>query len=179
MKRTLLIGVCMVFCASLAFAQNGSIMVFSDGADPLVDPADCNFADVGGLVQVHIWHMYSPGTTASEWMLETPGYSHLGDQPEFQLVIGTSISGVSLSYEACYADNFKLMTVNFFGNAAPSCSLVRIVAAPGKAGVRSVDCAENSVLIAGGEGRVNPDGTCTCAVPVEETTWGNIKALYN
>jgi hypothetical protein len=25
---------------------------------------------------------------------------------------------------------------------------------------------------------VNPDVTCMCSVPVNETTWGGIKALY-
>jgi hypothetical protein len=57
--------------------------------------------------------------------------------------------------------------------------LIGIVPAPNKPGVRAVDCAENSVIITGGQARVNPDGTCQCAVPVNETTWGNIKALYN
>ena len=174
MKRTLLIGVCMVFCASMAFAQNGSIAVFSD-----LGGSDCNFADVGSLVQVYVFHANSPGTTASEWMIETPGWTHLGDQADFTLVIGKSITGVSVAYEACFVGTFKVMTINFFGSAAPACALVSIVAAPGKAGVRSVDCAENSVLIAGGQGRVNPDGTCQCAVPVKESTWSSIKSLYN
>jgi len=174
MKRTLLIGVCMVFCASMAFAQNGSIAVFSD-----IDGADCNFADAGGLVQVYIWHANSPGATASEWMLEVPGWTHLGDLPDFELVIGKSTTGASISYEACLLGNFKLMTVNFLGSAAPACELIRIVAAPSKPGVRAVDCEENSLLIPGGEGRINPDGTCTCAVPVKETNWGKIKSLYN
>ena len=177
MKRTLLIGICVVFCASMAFAQNGSIAVFSD-----VGGSDCNFADDGGLVQVYVWHIYSPGAIASEWMLDVTevGWSHLGDLKVLEfLYIGTSVLGVSVAYGSCLTDNFLLMTVNFFGTSADPCGLIGIVAAPTKAGVRSVDCAENPLFIPGGQGRVNPDGTCTCAVPVEETTWGNIKALYN
>ena len=173
MKRSVLIVLALMLTASMAFAQNGSIMAFSDpGA------SSCNFTDGGSLVQVYVFHMYSPGATASEWMIETPGWTHLGDQADFDLVIGTSISGVSLAYEACLVGNFKLMTINFFGSAAPVCALVSIVAAPSKAGVRAVDCAENSVLIPGGQGRVNPDGTCQCSTPVGTSTWGAIKAQY-
>jgi hypothetical protein len=166
----------MVFCASMAFAQNGSIAVFSDAGG-----SDCNFIDVGSLNQVYVWHVNTPGATASEWMLDVTqvGWTHLGDTPDFNLVIGTSINGASLSYEACLVGSFQLMTVNFFGSSAAPCGLIGIVPAPNKPGVRAVDCAENSVIITGGQARVNPDGTCQCAVPVNETTWGNIKALYN
>ena len=176
MKRTALIGVCIVLCATVAFAQNGSIAPFSD-----VGGSDCNFVDGGSLVQVHIFHVNSPGATASEWMLDVTqvGWTHLGDTKDFELVIGTSISGAAVSYGACMPGTFKLMTVNFFGSAADACALIGIVAAPGKAGVRAVDCAENAMLIPGGEGRVNNDGTCSCSVPVEDTTWGALKALYN
>ena len=176
MKRTLLIGVCIVFCASMAFVQNGSIAVFSD-----LGGSDCNFVDAGSLVQVQIFHVSTPGATASEWMLDVTqvNWSHLGDTADFALVIGKSTTGASISYEACLVGNVKLMIVNFFGSNAAPCGLIGIVAAPGKAGVRSVDCDENSLLITGGEGRVNSDGTCTCAVPVNETTWGSIKSLYN
>jgi hypothetical protein len=107
------------------------------------------------------------------------GWTHLGDLKDFELVIGTSISGASVSYEDCLAGSFQLMTVNFFGSSAEPCGLVAIVPAPSKAGVRAVDCAENNVFIPGGEARVNPDTGCQCTTPVEETTWGSIKAQYN
>ena len=176
MKRSVLIVLALMLTASMAFAQNGSIAPFSDA-----NASDCNFADVGGLNQVYIWHLNTPGATASEWMLDVTqvGWTHLGDLKDFELVIGTSITGASVSYEACLVGSFQLMTVNFFGSAADPCGLIGIVPAPSKAGVRSVDCNETSVFIPGGQGRINPDGSCTCAVPVEETTWGTIKALYN
>jgi hypothetical protein len=176
MKRSVLVVLALMLTASVAFAQNGSIAVFSDAG-----ASDCNFADAGSLVQVYIWHVNTPGATASEWLLDVSqvGWTHLGDTADFNLVIGVSITGASLSYEACLSGSFKLMTVNFFGSVADPCALIGIVAAPNKPGVRAVDCAENSVIITGGQGRVNPDGTCQCTTPVEETTWGSIKAQYN
>jgi len=176
MKRSVLIVLALMLTASMAFAQNGSIAVFSDAGG-----SSCNFADGGSLVQVHIFHVNSPGATASEWKLDVSqvAWTHLGDTKDFDLVIGTSITGCAVSYESCLTGSFRLMAVNFFGSNAEACALIGIVASPGKAGVRAVDCNETSLLIPGGQGRVNPDGTCQCTTPVEETTWGGIKAQYN
>jgi len=177
MKRILLIGVCLVFGASMAFAQNGSIAVFSDPGG-----SSCSWTDVGPAVQpVYVFHVFSPGATASEWQLNGPAtWSHLGDNSEFALTIGTSISGVSVSYGGCLAGNFMLMTVNFFGSGLEgACTLFNIDAAPGKTGIQVIDCSDGRAFPPGGAGIVNTDGTCDCSVPVEETTWGGIKALYN
>ena len=176
MKRSVLIVLALMLTASMAFAQNGSVMVFSDeGA------SDCNFVDAGGIVQVYVFHMYAPGVIASEWMLDVTqvGWTHLGDINDFTLTLGTSVAGIAFSYEQCLVGNFRLQTVNFIGTAAETCSLIGIVAHPDNATVRSVNCAQGDMIIPGGQGRVNPDGTCSCAVPVQETTWGTIKALYN
>jgi hypothetical protein len=161
MKRLLFFTLIGILCASVAFGQ-GSIMVFSDPA-----ATSCNFTDVGGLVQVYVWHMFTTGATASEWMLDVTnvGWARLADLPEFDLVIGTSVSGVLIGYEACLQGNFQLMTVDFFGSNADPCGLIGIVAAPAKYGVRSRDCNDNFLFIPGGQGRVNPDYTCWCAPP--------------
>ena len=46
--------------------------------------------------------------------------------------------------------------------------------------IEGVDCMEpaNKTFPTGGGGRINSDQTCDCNVPVEDTTWGGIKALY-
>ncbi len=175
MKRILLIGMCLVFCASMAFAQ-GSIMVFSD-----VGASTCTFVDTGGLVQVHIFHMFSPGAKASEWMLDIGGqpWTLLGFVSDFGLIIGDPLSGAAFSYEGCLQGNINLGVANFFGSSAPLCTYIGIVAAPGKGGVRTVDCQDFASFIPGGQGIVNPDGSsCDCTTPVEDRTWGGIKALY-
>ena len=177
MKRIIVIALCGITCAGMAFAQAESINVFSD-----LGATDCFFTDTGGLVQVYVFHMNSPATTASEWMIYTPGWTYLGEQADFELVIGNSISGVAISYGDCLNGNFKLMTINFFGSNANNCLLLGIVPSPTKAGVRTVDCSSNSFFISGGWGRINADATCQdCNPPdpVEQSTWGQIKSLYN
>jgi len=177
MRLLVVLTVLVVLMPGVAFGQ-GWIMVFSDPS-----ATDCNFTDTGGLIDAYVWHMYSPGATASEWMLNVinVGWTHLFDTPDFDLVIGKSVDGVAVGYEACLQGDFRLMTVNFFGSNADPCGLIGIVAAPAKYGVRSKDCAENVHYIPGGEARVNPVPGCWCGTPpspVESTTWGKVKALY-
>ena len=180
MKRTLLIGLCLTMVASLAFAQAGSIRIASE-----VSGVDCNFADAGGLVQVYILHVDAPGATASQFRLDISavGWMHLGDTWNFPTIIGTSIVGVSVAYGGCYTAPIALGTINFFGTSAPACSMISIVADPGalSGAIEAVDCDEFKVFPTGGAGIVNPDGSqdCDCSTPVQETTWGGVKALYN
>ncbi len=178
MKRTLLIGLCLTMVASLAFAQAGSIGIFSDAAG-----SDCNFLDTGGLNQVYILHLNSPGATASQFRLDVTaaGWSHLGDTWNFATVIGNSVAGVSVAYGACFPSPIALGTINFFGANAPACTMINIVADPGALSgeIEAVDCESFKVFPTGGAGIVNPDGTCDCSTPVQETTWGGVKALYN
>jgi hypothetical protein len=158
--RRLLLLVAVIACgAGVVSAQNGSISISSD-----IGATDCGFVDAGGLVQVFVWHVNTPGATASEWMLDvTPAvWTHLGDTADFDLVVGTSVTGASVSYEVCLQGTFKLMTVNFFGSNTAPCTQIGIVAAPGKSGVRAVDCAEHAVYVPGGVGIANPDASCPC-----------------
>jgi hypothetical protein len=46
--------------------------------------------------------------------------------------------------------------------------------------IEARDCVQNVMYPTGGRGIINPNATCQCTfpVPVEETTWGQIKSLY-
>ena len=189
MKRLLLLTVVVMSVASFAFAQDpGSIDVYADGGQ-----GSCNFVDVGGssLIQVYIFHTHTTGSTASMFKMEIPPsavWNHLGDQWNMPTTIGTSVAGVSLGYGSCQGQvaDIHLGTVNFFTNTASAvCDLISIIPHPGAPTglVEMVDCSLPSpikyTLTKGGQGRVNNDGSCSCTVAVEETTWGGIKALYN
>jgi hypothetical protein len=174
MNRALLLSLFLLSAAAPAYAQGGNIWISSDQT-----PWNEYIVDEGGLLQLTIWHVHTTGSTASEWKLDVSNvaWTHLGDTPDFNLVIGSSVAGVSIAYEACLSGEFKLMTVNFFSvTPAPTCTEIFVVAAPGKTGVRGVDCDENSYLIPNDRAIVNPDQTCL--FPVEKSTWGQIKALY-
>lgn len=171
MKRSVLIALALTLCASMAFAQQ-SIMAFSDPGG-----ASCEWNDVGpGLQSVYVFHTNTTGATAGEWTLGSPPatWSYLGESSPFTLVIGNSLEGVSISYQACLQNTFLLMTVNFFGSGLEQpCTYFGIINA------QVIDCAQGRDFPPGGQGIVNPvDPDCLCNVPVAETTWGGIKALY-
>lgn len=82
--------------------------------------------------------------------------------------------------------NFLILTVNFLGDGlSPACSLIKIVPDPSAptGNIEIVDCQtpfpEKFEFAYLGAGIVNGDGSCPCTyVPVQDTTWGGIKALY-
>jgi hypothetical protein len=181
MKRSIIIAFCLVLCASTSFAQLGSIDVFSNPGY-----SDCNFIDVGGLITVYVLVTHSiEGTTAAQWRMELPSaWIMLGQTSPFQTVIGDALTGVSIAYGQCLTGYFLILTVNFFGNnGSPPCSYISIVPDPSapSGNIEIVDCQSPPVkqeFSRLGQGLVNRDGTCNCTIPVQETTWGQVKALY-
>jgi len=186
MRRLLLLTMAILLINGVVFAQFdlGSLDVFTD-----LSSMSCDFTDAGGFLQVHVFVTHAnDGTTAAQWKLTVPsGWTHLGDLPAFQTVIGTSVSGVSVAYGACMSGDFLVLSATFTmtAGATPACSLIKIEPDPSapSGSVEIVDCQLPSpakqLFPYLGAGIVNDDGTCPCTyVPVQETTWGGIKALY-
>ena len=185
MRRLLLLTMAILLINGVVFAQLnlGSIDVFTD-----LDNMSCDFTDSGGLLQVHVFVTHAnDGTTAAQWKLSIPsGWTHFGDLPAFQTVLGTSITGVSVAYGACLSGDFLILTANFSTPGdTPACSMLAIIPDPGSPTglIEVVDCQQPSpakqTFPSLGAGIVNDDGSCPCNyVPVQETTWGGIKALY-
>lgn len=182
MKRMLLALVAsLVIFANTAMAQDpGSVWVFSDP-----DLTDCNVVDTGGLLTTYLAHNSPSGALAVGFKLDVSdtGWIHLGDQWNFPLFIGTSIYGVSISYQACVADQIFLGSASFLGASAP-CMYISIGPDPGSVTgqVEAIDCNQNKVFPLAGSAVVNSevfeDMFCACTVPVEQTTWGAIKSQY-
>ena len=185
-KRSLLIAFCLVLCASTAFAQRGlgSIDVFTD-----LTSFSCDFTDTGGLLQVHVFVTHAnDGTTAAQWMMKIPSaWTYLGTTSPFQTVIGDPLNGISIAYGQCLTGDFLIATVNFLGDGgSPVCSHIRIVPDPTAPSglIEIVDCQtepEKWLFYPLGVGVVNGDARCPCGGwpwPVQETTWGKVKALY-
>jgi len=182
MKRTLMISASLLLLfASHSFAQGipGVIGVYADAAGTA-----CNVVDDGGLLQVHMLHLWINGAKASQFALDVSAtdWTWLGDIWDFELVIGSSLGGAAISYEGCVASSsIHLGKATFIGSIAPSCTEISIVPDPGMRPtprIQAIDCDDNRVFPTGGLAYVNPDPSCQCSVPVEETTWGQIKALY-
>lgn len=182
MKKLILLSFGIILCAGIAYGQGGYIGLF---VDPVYTA--CEFDDViPALVPVYAVHKSTPGSTASQWRLQTGnGFNCIftGSIVHMPTSIGDVNSGISLGYGGCFSSDILLVTVNYFCQGiSPPCASVEVVGDPGSGSglIEVVDCdfvlwtAHGSLLY------VNPDGSCDCGeiVPAQKTSWGEIKSLY-
>jgi hypothetical protein len=150
---------------------------------------DCYFYDTqAALVTIYAVHVATPGAVASQWMvIEGDGFgcTYVGEIACGGFMpIGDTRNGLSCSYGSCLASDILVANINYFcTGATPSCAYLEVVPdddAP-TGTIIIVDC--NLVQLPGFGGRlyVNPDGSCECwgrPSPVEQASWGSVKALY-
>jgi len=181
MKRLLVFALVGICCANVAFAQRpGTIAIFSDAGG-----TDCNFVEGGYLIFVYFFHIHYDFAMGSRFMVDVTltDWLFLGDYWDFRLWGGHSVAGVEVYYEACLSGPTYLGFAQFFvSTSAPPCSPIGIVGTPATQSgeIEVIDCTNTWQVAAGGQGVVNPDQTCMCSppVPVEQTTWSQVKALY-
>jgi hypothetical protein len=170
-----------MFGASMAFAQAGagSIGVFSDQAG-----TNCNLVDGGSYAYVYIHHLNTTGALASEFKLIRPeGWAFFAAQDVTAfLKIGfpDEEGGVSYAYQTCQTGSFLVQGIIYTSDgSSPVCSnTVYITNVPTKTDIEVINCSDVRLVATGGAMVVNGDGSCPCNVPVEETTWGKVKSLY-
>lgn len=184
MKRVALLSFCLLMISSLAFAQGGQVGVFSD-----VAATNCNYADasvgLGSIYVVHITDGVAAGAQGSQFKIDLGAGVNMtvtGVQANYPLVIGEPYTGVAVTYNVCAALPTLVYTLNFFnqGTSVP-CSYVSVIGYAQTGGaVRVLACSGIEYnLPAGGQLIVNSDGSCDCDIPVDDATWGEIKALYS
>jgi hypothetical protein len=184
MKKALLLSFALMLVAGMAFAQTGlgSVGIFSD---PL--GANCNLVDTApaGVKLYYVVHVLTTGATGSQYRAKMPTcYTaglYLADTNMFAVTIGNSQTGVAFAYPSCLVGPIHTQTIQIFGQGltGPCCRwIVDGDPATGSAVPLVADCAFLVWPATGGVGILNPDGTCQCNVPNEDTTWGQVKALY-
>jgi hypothetical protein len=163
--------------------EGGEIGVFPD-----VVGADCNILDLApGLLSVHVIHYPGDnGAVASEFAAPMPACMTLAfwlSDTTFGITPGNSQVGISIGYGNCYTQPIHILTINYFvqGMSEPCCHYP-VVAHPQFGAINAVDCNNQLIPAAGITNTVNGDATCPCpipdTVPVHESTWGQVKALY-
>ncbi len=182
MKKALLLSFALMLVAGVAFGQAGSIGIF---ADPV--GANCNLIEAPplGLKMYYVVHVYCPGATASQYRAKVPlcmtAAIWLSDTNMFPVAVGNSQIGFSTGYGACKVSPIHTQIINVFGQGltGPCCRWF-VDADPllPSGQIEVSDCGFNVIYATGGQGIVNPNGTCQCNVPTEDTTWGQVKALY-
>ena len=184
MKKALLLvlGLCLI--ASSAFAQPGAIMLYSDN----VTFANCDLTDAApGLLSVFAVHNFTAGATAAQFGIQsTHTMSYLAYASAHQVNVGNDPNtGVAVTYDAgCSAGPILLGTISYFASGtSPPCSGILVVAdeAAASGQIEGVDCGFVSTFPDASNLTVNTDGVCPCgrSLPIEESNWGRVKALYN
>jgi len=178
MKKALLLTLVLMLGATMAFAQNGSIGVFADPAG-----ASCNLSGAAGMLYVYFVHVNALGATASQWAAPAPTCmtaTRLADLPVFAINLGNTAAGITIGYGVCKTGSFHIITALYQTIIGPTaCCRWSVVADPslpsGK--IEIPDCDFNLSYGTGGQALVG--SMCpTCNVPLEDTTWGQMKALY-
>jgi hypothetical protein len=181
MKKALLLTLVLMVSASMAFAQGGSVGIFADPGG-----TSCNLADVAaGLASYYAVHVYHAGATASQFAAPQPacmvGVTYLSDTAVFGVTIGSSQTGVAIGYGTCQAAPTHVLTINYFvGGATPPCCYYPVIPDPNvpSGQIEVTDCNFLPLFATGGIGIINPDATCQCDVPTQDSTWGKVKSLY-
>lgn len=191
MSRVLLVTLAVVCVCSIAFAQppGGQIMIF---ADPL--GTDCFPKDrFPNVLQVYVVQIDAEGASGSQFKIETGGGFEgvfLGEELALTrgLKQGNSTTGTGIGYGECLVSPIHLLTLSYYCNGLSSeCSYLEVTDAyEGERGeLTSVDCSLPPLRqeTLGGRTYVNANPSCPCEVagallPVYETTWGNVKAMY-
>ena len=185
MKKALVLGSAVLFCAAAALGQVGYIQL---SLSPTY--LDCDYWDVSpALVQVHALHRLTPGVVSSRWMVRSGGgfnCAFLNETIEVPGHTGTTQTGLYTFYGDCLPSNILVATMYYFCmGISPGCAYLEVVADPAAASgkIEIVDCNGATHYI-GGSGIIglimNNDGTCGLCYPpaTETTTWGQVKALY-
>lgn len=182
MKKALLITMALVLIAIPAAAQQGYIGLFGDP-----NGENCfAFDTIPGLLNVYVVHMDSPGSSASQFAVDTSGapyLTYLSDTSVFATTIGTSPAGVSIGYGGCLTSPIHILTLNFFATGiSDPCSVLRVIEDPTVGAILSVDCELALVEVTGRGLFINPNENCeNCGdIPVgtEQNTWGSLKSIF-
>jgi len=184
MKKLLLLSMGILLCASIVNGQAGFIGLYTD---PVYTA--CDFVDAGpGLVPVYVVHKSTPGSTASQFMVQPGGgwnCTSVGEIIAVPVSIGSAMGGLSASYGGCLPSDILIVTINFFcSGISPACSYLEVVPDLGAptGTIEVVDCAFVKLVGGGSILYANPDvscdGDCGEIVPTKESNWGQIKSLY-
>ncbi len=140
---------------------------------------------------MYVVHIGTTGAAACQYKATKPACfpaSYLSDSSPFSVVIGNSQTGVSIGYGSCRVGSVHVQTISFFGTGTtPQCCFYTLGCDPlggtnacALGYVDIVDCTQSAAFAKPQVGVINPNASCTCIdiVAEQETSWGQIKALY-
>ena len=187
MKRILLLTVAMLACASLAFAQGGTIGVFADNAG-----TNCSLTATAFSTAAFIVHFNSTVKgvqfKAPEPMCFT-GWTLLSAGVNSSAVpVGDFRNGLAMGFANCQASPLLCVSLTYYdiagggqgGGSATACCEWPVLASAESGLIEIVDCSDALVYGTGQSGIFASSDLCPCGIsPTENSTWGKVKSLYS
>lgn len=105
---------------------------------------------------------------------------YVGEISNYVVAEGNSQTGAWVWFLECSPGAYHVMTVSFAVQGLTSqCCWFEPQPVPGADRVEATDCSLGTLDWLSTEGLwINPNNPLTCTFPVEESTWGAVKALY-
>lgn len=179
MSKSLLLALVLVLSATVALAQapNGSIGIFADNG-----ALSCNLPSTA-TSYFYFCHVNAIGATASQWAAPKPDCltgSRLADLPVFAINLGTTEAGITIGYGTCKTGTFHIITALYSVVSVTPCCYFPVIPDPNLSSgkIEIPDCNFDMTYGTSGQGILSSLVTCDCDVPAQETTWGQVKALY-
>jgi hypothetical protein len=196
MKALFLAVVVILSCLSVGTAQGtAKIMLYSDEIG-----TECNIIDNSpGVISIYMYAEHAEGVFGVQFRAPLPecwtGAVWLGDivdvnkvpmgntQIDMGLTVATVAGGSCPDPEDQHHAFLGIMNFMVQGTGESCCVYPVLKAAdlhPEFPGPIGVTCDSQLLGVEAGYAVINPDMSCQCTqpLPVEETTWGRIKALY-
>ncbi len=167
MKKVLLLMVAALMISSVAMADHFG--VYSDATGSSCALGAANVFNPGATVI----HKFTLGATGSRFKVTLPaGTSFFGFNTTF-VPIGVLTSDLSLGYGQCLTGSIPLGTIT----AIYAAGTLSVLPADAFATIIYTDCNFGEYPATGGTAYVGGTGPCN-EVATEQSTWGNVKALY-
>ena len=186
MKRTVAIAFMAAILAIAGAAtgqSSGLIVLWAEESF-----TSCNVAGATDLVTIYVVHEYMAGATSSRFKLQdnTGGaLAYVGDQVQPPVVaLGNANTGVDLAYGACFTGKLHILNAVYSVlSDPPVCSTIQVVPDPAAPSgwLEGTDCQGVRIFPGRTSVTFNNEGTCACqwdGLPIETSTWGNVKSLY-
>jgi hypothetical protein len=185
MKKVLLIALALTVCSSVAFADHFG--VYSDAAG--TSCAMTAFNPFPNATPSFLIEKMNSGAQGCQFgILDATGLAYTGFTSDF-VVLGQK-DNFNVGYPTCLGGEVNIMTLNFLAfpgtyTCANRLTVVPATASPIPGEIVTVLCdfsieggGSGGVLYVGPDSQACVGPTGCDPVPVAQTTWGGIKALY-
>ena len=176
---------CLCLLVGRASAQGGQIQLLDLFSDP--GGVSCTVSGAPGLVTLYVIHS---GATMRgvRYRIDLchSGLVYVSEQTS-HASSGSALTGIDVDYGACQGTFIQVQTITLLSGNTTAGAPIYVLPYPGELELRGTTCAGADVFVNNSwacvdcsdcGGLIGPGPPCNQPVPIDESTWGAVKALY-